>query len=62
MRKDLIKACGFAGSARFLASPDMNQHKRSVYGAAAPKDPFPSLRMTPPDTVSIVRALGVIAA
>jgi hypothetical protein len=47
------------GLCPILGFPDMNQHKRSVYCAAAPKDLFPSLRMTPPDTVSIVRAFGV---
>jgi hypothetical protein len=39
--------------------PGMNQHKTSVYGAAAPKNLSPSLRMEPLDIVSIARALGV---
>jgi hypothetical protein len=47
------------GLCPILGFPDMNQDKRSANGAAAPEDLFQSLRMTPPDAVSIVRALGV---
>ena len=40
--------------------PDLNQHKRSVNGTAAPKGPVPAHRMTQPDTVSIVRAIALL--